>query len=219
MASPNELSSSKRRLGRRRLPPLEPGPALQFVVANHPDQFRAGKTMRHVRSHVMYKHRVERKTTSNDKANTSLHRSASAYASSTPSSVMTTPEASNSDFECLVPPQSRPRSSTWTGVPNEPISYAPSTSTLQTLIQRILVSTRDVYVRSASPVFDNISAFPLLDVYDTHGDPFGDVRQQYIDSTDFFCQGMSSYVLTCRLLTDMQTNNGCSLFAATKRHL
>ena len=55
--SSNENRSSRRRTGRRRLPPLAPGPSLQFVVANHPDQFRDGQTMRHIRSHVMYQHR------------------------------------------------------------------------------------------------------------------------------------------------------------------
>jgi hypothetical protein len=123
MASPNEPSSSKRRLGRRRLPPLEPGPALQFVVANHPDQFRAGKTMRHVRSHVMYKHRTERKTSSNERTNTSIRRTASECASRTSSPAMTNSDASASDIDYLAAPQSRHHSCTWTGAPPGYRSY------------------------------------------------------------------------------------------------
>jgi hypothetical protein len=57
MSSSIETKSTKKRAGRKRLPPLPPGPNLQFVVANHPEDFRADATMRHVRSHVMYKHR------------------------------------------------------------------------------------------------------------------------------------------------------------------
>ena len=59
MASKDESKASKKRAGRKRLPPLAPGPALQFVVASHPDDFKADDTMRNVRSHVMYKHRGE----------------------------------------------------------------------------------------------------------------------------------------------------------------
>ncbi|KAF2623904.1 hypothetical protein BU25DRAFT_400081 [Macroventuria anomochaeta] len=188
MASPSEPSSSKRRLGRRRLPPLEPGPALQFVVANHPDQFKAGKTMRHVRSHVMYKHRIERKTTSNDRTSTSLHRSASACASSTPSPAMTSSDASASDVDFLAPLLSRPRSSTWTGAPPEYTSYAPWPSTLRTLIHHILSSTHGAYARSAPPVFEDAPAFPFPGLYGTHSDPLDDLKQQYIDSSALFCQ-------------------------------
>jgi hypothetical protein len=66
MTSSSDPKPSKRRVGRRRLPPLAPGPSLQFVVANHPDDFRAGRTMRHVRSHVMYKHREHRASSDPD---------------------------------------------------------------------------------------------------------------------------------------------------------
>lgn len=193
MASPNETSSSRRRLGRRRLPPLEPGPALQFVVANHPDQFRAGKTMRHVRSHVMYKHRTKRKTSSTDRPNTSLQRSASACTSSTVSLTMIGSDvsASASDVDYLAPPQSRPRNGTWSGPPpSEFASYALVPSTLRSLIHQILSSTQGTYARSAPPVFEDASAFPFPGLYGLHSDPLGSLKQQYIDNSTFFCQGM-----------------------------
>lgn len=38
---PNDLNAPGKRVGRKRLPPLVPGAALQFEVASHPDDFRA----------------------------------------------------------------------------------------------------------------------------------------------------------------------------------
>jgi hypothetical protein len=69
VAAPPEPRPDKKRIGRRRLPPLEPGPALKFVVADHPDDFRAGNTMRSVRSHSMYKVRQDRDTIKSHEAN------------------------------------------------------------------------------------------------------------------------------------------------------
>jgi hypothetical protein len=196
MASPSESSTSRRRLGRRRLPPLEPGPALQFVVANHPDQFRAGKTMRHVRSHVMYKHRTERKTPSRERPITNLHRSASAYASSTASPALTGSDASASDIDYLAPTHSRPRSGTWSGPsPSEYTPHSLAPSALRNLIHQILSSTQGTYARSAPPVFEDASAFPFPGLYGSQSDSFGGFRSQYIDHSAFFCQGMLSYSL------------------------
>lgn len=56
MASNSDPDLRKKRSGRKRLPPVAPGPPLQFVTATHPDDFKADSTMRNVRSHVMYKH-------------------------------------------------------------------------------------------------------------------------------------------------------------------
>jgi hypothetical protein len=73
-SAPSELNSkAKRRVGRRRLPPLALGPALQFVVANHPDDFKAGKLMSHVRSHIMYKNRENWDTTESHESNPPTH--------------------------------------------------------------------------------------------------------------------------------------------------
>lgn len=209
MASPNEPSSSKRRLGRRRLPPLEPGPALQFVVANHPDQFRAGKTMRHVRSHVMYKHRTERKTPSNEITNTNLRRTTSECASRTSSPSMNNSDASASDIDYLAAPQSRPRSTSWTVAPPGYRSYAPLPSTLRTLIHHILSSTQGSYARSAPPVFEDASAFPFPGLFGAHSDPADDLKQQYIDNAGFFSQGMFSRVPSRGWLTRKQIDCGC----------
>lgn len=189
MALPNEATSSKRRLGRRRLPPLEPGPALQFVIANHPDQFRAGKTMRHVRSHVMYKHRTERKTST--KQDVSLHRSASAHASCTPSPASIILDAPTSDIDYLEPPPSRHQSSTWTGDPLQYTTYTPLPSTLRTLIHRILSSTHGAYARSAPPTFEDASAFPFPGFYGTYSDPLDDLKRQYIENCGFHSGGSS----------------------------
>ncbi len=192
MASSNEPPLSKRRLGRRRLPPLEPGPALQFVIANHPDQFRAGKTMRHVRSHVMYKHRTDKRTTTNERTSTSLPRSASACASSTPSPVPASRSISNSDGEYLTAQYSRPRSSTWTGDVTQISTSASYPSTLRTLVHRILSSTHVAYARSAPPTFEDASAFPFPGFYGTQNDSIEDLRQQYFEHCSFFSIGSST---------------------------
>lgn len=188
MASPNEAPSSKRRLGRRRLPPLEPGPALQFVIANHPDQFRAGKTMRNVRSHVMYKHRTERKTSINGRANANLQRSASAYASCSPSPASTILDAPTSDIDYLESLPSRPRSSTWT---KDPLSYASMPFTLRNLIHRILSSTLGSYARSAPPVFEDASTFPFPGFYSSYDIQLDDLKRQYIETCAFHSPGSS----------------------------
>ena len=190
MASPKETPSSKRRLGRRRLPPLEPGPALQFVIANHPDQFRAGKTMRHVRSHVMYKHRTDRKIT-NSKSNTNLQQRSSAQPSTASSPVMTGSDTSVSDIDSLAPPHSRPRSSTWTGEPPQYTPHASSSSTMRTIIHHILSSTQGAYARSAPPAFEDAPAFPFPNLYATHIDSLQGLKGLYIDSCGSFCGGPS----------------------------
>ena len=56
MASPIGPNPIKRRAKRKRLPPLPPASNFQFVVATHPNHFKAPGTMRNVRSHVMYRY-------------------------------------------------------------------------------------------------------------------------------------------------------------------
>lgn len=207
MASANEQSSSRRRLGRRRLPPLEPGPALQFVVANHPDQFRAGKTMRHVRSHVMYKHRIERKTSTNGRLETHLHRSASAHASSTPSLASINLDGSSSELDNFAPP-SRPRSGTWSADSSQNMSYTPLPSALRILVHRILTTIHGSYARSAPPMFMEASAFPFPGLYSTYNDPLNELKRLYIESCDFDCGGLSLCLSYRTALTIMQTKIG-----------
>lgn len=190
MASPNGTSSSKKRLGRRRLPPLEPGPALQFVIASHPDQFRAGKTMRHVRSHVMYKHRTDRKIVSG-RGTVGVQRSTSALPSTASSPVLTGSDTSLSDRDCLLPPQVRPRSTTWTGHSPQHMPHASPPSTLSTLIHQIVSLTQGAYARSAPPVFEGASAFPFPTLYGIYGDPLQNLKLQYIDSCGFRSEGLS----------------------------
>jgi hypothetical protein len=191
MASPNESSSSRRRPGRRRLPPLEPGPALQFVVANHPDQFRAGKTMRHIRSHVMYKHRTERKTPSHDRPHTTLQRSASAYASSAASPALIGSDVSAREVDYLAPTLPRPRSGTWSGPPPpQYTSHIIAPSALRKLIHHILSSTQGLYAQSAPPIFENASAFPFPGLFGSCIDSLDSLRSEYIEQSTFFCHGM-----------------------------
>ncbi|KAF9697762.1 hypothetical protein EKO04_004113 [Ascochyta lentis] len=193
MTLSNDSSTSKKRLGRRRLPPLEPGPALQFVVANHPDQFRASKTMRHVRSHVMYANRTERKTASTDRSKIGLRRSASECASSTSAPTIPISEANH-----LIPPPSRPRNSTWTrGLPDRTFN-APSLSTLQAIINQIGSPTTTAgSTQSAPPNFEDVPACPFPSMYSTNRVPFGTLKQHYISSSTFFCNDQQWMEYVC----------------------
>ncbi|KZM18882.1 uncharacterized protein EKO05_0010389 [Ascochyta rabiei] len=187
MASSNGLSTSKRRPVRRRLPPLGPGPNLRFVVANHPDQFRAGKTMRHVRSHVMYKHRTGRMTVSNDRPSTGLHRSASERAQSTPIPTVSTSEATSHDIDLLVPPQLRPRSSTWTGISLDRRSNTPTPFELQTTVHRTVLLTAAASAQSAPSAFGDVSAFPFPGTYSASESQLDALKRHYINSCSLFC--------------------------------
>ena len=201
MASNSDSSSSKRRLGRRRLPPLEPGPALQFVVASHPDQFRAGKTMRHVRSHVMYKHRTERKMTTNEKTKVNLHRSASACASETSLADANNSDETFIDTDHLVSPKSRPRSSTCTGGLPECTSFVPTPFTLRALVHEIMSLTTETSARSAPPTFGDAIAFPFPSAYNPSGSTLDGFRRQYIAGSNFFCHSKPFKMPGRKLLT------------------
>lgn len=189
MSSPNESKVAKRRLGRRRLPPLAPGPAFQFVVANHPDQFKADRTMRHVRSHVMYKHRdirQERSPGARSDNGEGSSKQAGRSCTSSPGigSDMVYQRTDGS------PTPARKRSDTWEGDGRECARYNCLVDPTQHLAHRIVMATSAPPARSAPPFFEENAEFPFgssaLGL-----EPLEDLSRQYISSTCFFSHGLS----------------------------
>ncbi|KAF2683085.1 hypothetical protein K458DRAFT_50432 [Lentithecium fluviatile CBS 122367] len=186
MASPNETKTTKRRVGRKRLPPLPQGAPIQFVVASHPDDFRADKTMRHVRSHVMYKHRGEQRGASPRARSKSGERSDLAAATTrTPSPLTTSPEGVYQSSEFLAPPG--PSSTIWEGDFYQYISQSPSIDPVRNLAARIIAATATEPSRSAPPSFD-ASEYPFPPTADgSRQDSLEDLKIQYVGNTDLFC--------------------------------
>ncbi|KAF1829345.1 hypothetical protein BDW02DRAFT_583768 [Decorospora gaudefroyi] len=186
MASSNDPKPSRRRVGRRRLPPLAPGPALQFVVANHPDDFRADRTMRHVRSHVMYKHRENRGASDPDIARSREDSSALISMANTPSPTRTDPDAVSLTDSLLAPAS--------TGYHD---TYSRRTSShsldfLRTLAARILsATTTTAPVRSAPPAFDEPSEYPFPTSNAAAHESLEDLKRDWIQNTTFFAHDSS----------------------------
>ncbi|KAK7185682.1 hypothetical protein DPSP01_007445 [Paraphaeosphaeria sporulosa] len=148
----------KKRAGRKRQPPLAPGPALQFVVASHPSQFKNENTMRHVRSHVMYKHRGEQRGGSPTEGSRS--RQSSAALTRTPSPMTTSSDGALEDTFNL-PPAARLRSTVWDDAWYQYMSQSPSIDPLRNLAARIIAATTAEPARSAPPTFEHESEYPF----------------------------------------------------------
>ncbi|KAF2997331.1 hypothetical protein E8E13_002969 [Curvularia kusanoi] len=95
---------------------------------------------------------------------------------------MTSSDTSVSDANRHDPPNSRPRSSTWTGEPPQYVSQVGSLSVLRTSIHHILASAQGTFARSAPPAFEDAQAFPFHDPYGPHRDSVENLKQQYVDS-------------------------------------
>lgn len=188
MASSSEPKPSKKRVGRKRLPPLAPGPAIQFVVASHPDEFRAGSTMRNVRSHVMYKHREQRGSSPSDRGKSREGSRTRTIATRTPSPMTTNSDGILEDNNFLAPSSARQSSTVW----NEAFynyTSEPTTNPMRTLAARIISATTSAPARSAPPMFEEASEFPLSGHNVLGHESLESLKQEYISSTGFFCHG------------------------------
>ena len=185
MASSSDPKPSKRRAGRRRLPPLAPGPALQFVVANHPDDFRAGRTMRHVRSHVMYKHRENRASSDPD---TVRSREGSTSIAHTPSPSTTDSDAGHYSEALLAPISFRHPSVIWNTEMYGVHAPSPPANPLRMLAARILSATAIVPARSAPTVTGEASEYFPASRLSLH-ESLDDLKCDWIRNTAFFCHG------------------------------
>lgn len=180
MASSSESKPAKRRVGRRRLPPLAQGPALQFVVANHPDDFRAGKVMRNVRSHVMYKHRENNGSSPTDLGSSQEGNSAPSNMTPSPS-----PTTTGSGGRLQIP--ARQTNTSWEQDPYDIQTPSPSTNPVRRLAAQILTGARSVPTRSASPTFEGASEYPFPARDTMSPEPLEDLRHNWIATTAFFC--------------------------------
>lgn len=190
MASANDFGSVRKRVGRKRKPALAPGPSLQFVVASHPDKFRDTETMRNVRSHVMYKHQERRGSPSSDRPQS--REEGLPFLERTPSP-MTTPSVATIDSRFLSPnPVTRLRSSSWNGGHNRSYIQSAVTNPFRSLVSRIISATTIAPARSAPPIFEDASEYPFSTNNVLAVECLDELKQRYINSTPFVCQGSSS---------------------------
>jgi len=187
MFSPEDSKSSKKRIGRKRLPPMPPGPSIQFVVATHPDEFRAGNTMRNVRSHVMYKHREHRGSSPSEKRK-------SREGSRTPGREFRTPSPRTSDLGGMLEDCNflAPRSAKEVGAVCDGRFYDYTSHVaedpMRRLAGRIISAITAASLGSASPSFETAS-YPFMGHSMLEQESMNSLKQEYINSTDFFCHG------------------------------
>lgn len=189
MASSSDPKPSKRRVGRKRLPPLAPGPSIQFVVANHPDEFKAGDTMRNVRSHVMYKHRELRGSSPSEKGKSREGSRTPRTSTRTPSPRSTTSDGILEDNTFLAPTPIRYHSTSWDGELYRYNSQSPSTDPMRLLTARIISATTAVPARSAPPAFEASTEYPFPANAVLGHESLEDLKNEYMNSTNFFCHG------------------------------
>ncbi|KAF2832365.1 hypothetical protein CC86DRAFT_442635 [Ophiobolus disseminans] len=190
MASPSDPRSSKKRVGRKRLPPLAPGPSIQFVVASHPDEFKAGETMRNVRSHVMYKHREHRGPSPSNRRKSREGSRTPAIVTRTPSPMTTSSDGVLEDNNFLAPSSARHSGTVW----NEQFydyTSQPPTDPFRTLAARIISATTATPARSAPPMFEQASEFPFAGHVVLGHESLEDLKQEYMSNTSFFCHDVS----------------------------
>lgn len=204
MTSPGESSSSssKKRIGRKRLPPLAPGPPIQFVVASHPDDFKAGSTMRNVRSHVMYNHREQRGSSPLDRGIRREGGGTSRATTRTPSPMTTISDDILEDNRFLSPTQSR-GSHTASNVDfYNCTSGAQPMQPMRALAARIISTTTAAPPRSAPPEVHESIEFPFPEHNFWTQDSLESLTQEYISGTQFFCHGMMDHHAMLRFSTD-----------------
>lgn len=193
MSSSSDPKASKKRVGRKRKPPLPPGPPMQFVVANHPDQFKAGQTMRNVRSHVMYKHREQRGPSPGGKGKSVDGRRTPGTITRTPSPLATQSDGGvehnefNSRF--LAPSAARSSNAAWDQDLYKYTSESPSNSPARDLAARIISATTASPARSAPPMFEDATQFPFPGSHIADPSSLDTLKQNYINTTEFFCHG------------------------------
>ncbi|KAF2748299.1 hypothetical protein M011DRAFT_457639 [Sporormia fimetaria CBS 119925] len=183
----SETKPTKRRAGRKRLPPLKPGPAFQFVVASHPDEFKAGNTMRHVRSHVMYKHRgdqegIGRSRSTSSRACGGRAKKRQPVARSTSPLTATSDGVPNGTF--LAPPDTH-RSATWDSELYSVLPQSPALDPTRSLATRIIATTTAQAPRSAPAMFDHMAEYPFPSIESPRTESMDELRQLYIESNEF----------------------------------
>lgn len=205
MSSPSDSKPAKKRTGRKRLPPLAPGPPIRFVVASHPDEFKAGTTMRHVRSHVMHKHREQRAPSPSDKGKARELSLTRGIMTRTPSPMTANSDAlvAENHFQhgFLAPPTTRPTNPVLGEDFYGYTSDFPSADPMRTLAARIIAATTATPARSAPPIFEDASQFPFLEQHVDSVESLDNLKQEYIVNTEYYCHGMQTAPLSQHELT------------------
>jgi hypothetical protein len=186
MAPSRDPNTPRRRVGRRRLPPMAPGPGLQFVVANHPNDFRSGRIMRSVRSHVMYKHRENQGSSPPDAARSSQ--------SSTPISLPHTPSPTINDADDLLQSNSQltPIPTGHRGIIWDQDAYSFHTrslpaDSLRTLAAQILSATNTTSSPSVTPSFHENPEYPVAMSNMADHESLEGLKRAWVHNTTFFC--------------------------------
>ncbi|KAF2278955.1 uncharacterized protein EI97DRAFT_440451 [Westerdykella ornata] len=189
MTSTNEPKPTKKRTGRKRLPPLAPGPTLQFLVASHPDDFKADNTMRNVRSHVMYKHRGEHygirrsHSASYRSKSTEIEAKARAF-TRTPSPRAAESGGRSVESGLFAPPSSGGKSAAWDTEFHDMLSQTTSANPLRNLATRIIAAITVEQARSTPPVFGHVSEYPFPRRNSWENDSLEDVKTLYIQNNE-----------------------------------
>jgi hypothetical protein len=218
MASPDEPTFAKKRIGRKRLPPLAPGPSIQFVVASHPDDFRDGATMRNVRSHVMYKHKERRTPSPPEKRKSREASKTPAAPTRTPSPMTSTSDGVLEDNNFLTINSTKQPYSGWNEEFFNYTSASHMMNPIRTLAARIISATTAAPARSAPAMFEQAPEFPFTEHIVLTRESLASLRQEHIRSTAFFCHGTfpcPSFMLGAQRL---QINCGCTVFAKKTSH-
>jgi hypothetical protein len=188
MAPSRDTSTPRRRVGRRRLPPMAPGPDFQFVVASHPNDFRSGRVMRSVRSHVMYKHRENQGSSPPDATRSRQ--------SSTPASLPHTPSPTTNDVDDLLQSNSQltpipPRHHGITWAQDAYSFHTPSqpADSLRALAARILSAMDTTSSPIATPSFHENLEYPLAASNMADHESLEDLKCAWVHNTTFFCHG------------------------------
>lgn len=188
MASTSNSKTLGKRVCRKRKPPLTPRPPLQFVVASHPDEFKARETMRNVRSHVMYKHNEQRGFSPSDR--TISQEGSRALSTTRTPSPMTTNSDGILDTPFVVPMPTRNHGTSWDEDLYDLETQLSTANPFRALTTRLICITTAAPARSAPPTSGKASEYPFpgdsLLVYES----LRTLKQEYVSSTDFFCHGM-----------------------------
>jgi hypothetical protein len=190
MSSSSDQKSSKKRAGRKRQPPLAPGPAFQFVVANHPEDFRANATMRNVRSHVMYQHRGEGGLSPPDKGK---RREGSITKPGTTRKLSLPRTTSDGILENNSFSTSSSSQLLGSGPGEDYYNHTPlflEQGSLRALAARIIEATTSAPARSsAPPTFGDASELPYIEGHSGAAESLENLTRDYVHSTEFFCHG------------------------------
>jgi hypothetical protein len=149
--------------------------------------------MRHVRSHVMYKHRDFRYERPRDEnAHGSQRSTALTARSRTLSPGTSIPDTTHQQPDPSTP--TRHRSGTWTGDVRETARFTDRLDPVRYIAHRILTAPSTVLARSAPPLFEQSAEFPFWGIKGAEPGSLDDLQRQYMSCTCVFSHGTCEMV-------------------------